>query len=215
MLELIIHVIETIGTVAFAVSGVLTAIERRLDLFGAVVLAGTTAVGGGIIRDILLGRLPPVAFVDPYYVLLAIATAGVMLLAARVAGNFVEDRRIVDFMPVFNLCDAMGLGIFSVLGADAAVQYGHGGNLFLTVFVGVVTGVGGGVMRDLFAGRTPVIMRRDIYAICSIAGTLLFCWLRRVIPEPAAMLSCAGFICVFRLAMVRCHATLPLSSTLR
>ncbi|MBQ9108902.1 MAG: TRIC cation channel family protein, partial [Oscillospiraceae bacterium] len=84
----------------------------------------------------------------------------------------------------------------------------------LTVFVGVVTGVGGGVLRDLLAGRAPVIMRRDIYALCSIAGTLLFCWLRNLIPLTTAMLVCAGFICIFRLIMIKRKATLPLSSNL-
>jgi len=213
MLDIIITVIETLGTVAFALSGVLTAIERRLDLFGAVVLAGTTAVGGGIIRDLILGRTPPQAFVDPYYVAVAFFTACAMLLIVRLVGSQTEGR-VLNFLQILNVCDAMGLGIFSVLGADAAAQCGYGDNLFLTVFVGVVTGVGGGVLRDLLAGRPPVIMRRDIYALCSIAGTLLFFFLRRSLPLSTAMLLCAGFIFVFRLVMLKKKATLPLSGEL-
>ena len=212
MLQLIITIIETVGTIAFAISGVLTAMERRLDLFGAFVLAGTTAVGGGIIRDLILGRTPPLAFSNPYYVTIAFLSACVMLLIVRLVGNMSQGR-IFSFLQVLNVCDAMGLGIFSVLGADAAAQCGLGDNLFLTGFVGVVTGVGGGVLRDLLAGRAPVIMRRDIYALCSIAGTLLFCWLRSAIPLSAAMLVSAGFICLFRLAMVKCKATLPLTDS--
>ena len=213
MLDVIITVIETLGTVAFALSGVLTAIERRLDLFGAVVLAGTTAVGGGIIRDLILGRTPPQAFVNPYYVTVAIGTACVMLLIVRIIHQK-TGKTLAAFLSVLNICDAMGLGIFSVLGADAAAQCGYGDNLFLTVFVGVITGVGGGVLRDLLAGRPPVIMRRDIYALCSIAGTLLFFFLRRALPVTTAMLLCAGFICLFRLVMLRLKATLPLSGEL-
>lgn len=213
MLQLIITIIETVGTIAFAISGVLTAMERRLDLFGAFVLAGTTAVGGGIIRDLILGRTPPLAFADPYYVTIAFLTACILLLIVRLLGKAAEGR-IFNFLQVLNVCDAMGLGIFSVLGADAAAQCGLGDNLFLTVFVGVVTGVGGGVLRDLLAGRAPVIMRRDIYALCSIAGTLLFCWLRSLIPLTTAMLICAGFICILRLIMIKLKATLPLSSNL-
>lgn len=212
MLQLIIAIIETVGTIAFAISGVLTAMERRLDLFGAFVLAGTTAVGGGIIRDLILGRTPPLAFSNPYYVTIAFLSAGAMLLIVRLVGNMTKGR-IFSFLQVLNVCDAMGLGIFSVLGADAAAQCGLGNNLFLTVFVGVVTGVGGGVLRDLLAGRAPVIMRRDIYALCSIAGTLLFCWLRSAIPLSAAMLVSAGFIFLFRMAMIKCKATLPLTDS--
>lgn len=213
MLYTIIAAIEALGTAAFSLSGVLTAIERRLDLFGAVVLAGTTAVGGGIIRDLLLGRTPPVAFSDPLYVLIAFGTACGMLLIVHLMGSLTE-RRMGLFLNILNVCDAMGLGIFSVLGADAAVQCGYGDNLFLTVFVGVVTGVGGGVLRDLLAGRAPIIMRRDIYALCSIAGTLLFCLVRQLLPVAAAMLLCAGFICAFRLVMLKLNATLPLSGRL-
>lgn len=213
MLDVIITAIETLGTVAFALSGVLTAIERRLDLFGAVVLAGTTAVGGGIIRDLVLGRTPPQAFVNPYYVTVAFATACVMLIIVRIIHKR-TGRTINALLSVLNVCDAMGLGIFSVLGADAAAQCGYGENLFLTVFVGVVTGVGGGVLRDLLAGRAPVIMRRDIYALCSIAGTLLFFFLRRALPVSTAMLLCAGFIFLFRLVMLKLKATLPLSGEL-
>ena len=214
MLQLIITIIETVGTIAFAISGVLTAMERRLDLFGAFVLAGTTAVGGGIIRDLILGRTPPLAFSDPYYVTIAFLTACILLLIVRLLlGKAAEGRRF-NFLKVLNVCDAMGLGIFSVLGADAAAQCGLESNLFLTVFVGVVTGVGGGVLRDLLAGRAPVIMRRDLYALCSIAGPLLFCWLRNLIPLTTAMLVCAGFICIFRLIMIKRKATLPLSSNL-
>ncbi len=213
MLNVIITSIETLGTIAFALSGVLTAIERRLDLFGAVVLAGTTAVGGGIIRDLVLGRTPPQAFVDPYYVTIAFATACIMLLIVRMISQKTK-KTMISFLSVLNICDAMGLGIFSVLGADAAAQCGYGSNLFLTVFVGVVTGVGGGVLRDLLAGRSPVIMRRDIYALCSVAGTLLFFFLRRLLPVSTAMLLCAGFIFLFRLVMLKLKATLPLSGEL-
>ena len=212
MLDIIIAVIETLGTVAFALSGVLTAIERRLDLFGAVVLAGTTAVGGGIIRDLILGRVPPQAFVDPYYVGVAFVSACVMLVIVRLVHQ--SAGRTMGFLQVLNVCDAMGLGIFSVLGADAAFQCGYGDNLFLTVFVGVVTGVGGGVLRDLLAGRAPVIMRRDIYALCSLAGTLLFFFLRQALPISTAMLLCAGFIFCLRMVMLKKKATLPLSGEL-
>lgn len=212
MLQLIITIIETVGTAAFAVSGVLTAMERRLDLFGAFVLAGTTAVGGGVIRDLILGRTPPLAFSDPYYITVAFLTACLLLLIIRLLGPTTE-KRSLKFLQMLNICDAMGLGIFSVLGADAAVQCGLEDNLFLTVFVGVVTGVGGGVLRDLLAGRAPVIMRRDIYALCSIAGTLLFCWIRSLIPLFAAMLVSAGFIFVLRLIMIKHRATLPLSNS--
>lgn len=214
MLNILIIVIETIGTVAFAVSGVLTAIERRLDVFGAVVLAGVTAVGGGIIRDLILGNTPPVAFQNPYYLLVAFLAAGVMLVVAWTRGNYVEDSRFIDYMPLFQICDAMGLGIFSVLGANTAIACGHGNNLFLTVFVGVLTGVGGGMLRDILVCRTPVVLRRDIYALCSVAGTLLFYGLYRLLPNTAAMLISAGFICLFRLLTAYKKITLPLVSTL-
>lgn len=211
MIETLAFVFELFGTVAFAISGAITGLKKKMDIFGVVILAVVTAVGGGAIRDIVLGNTPPMTFRNPVYALVAVATGILAFIPAvrRLAG---KNPRVFDIFLL--ITDSVGLGIFTVMGIRTAIGTGHGENLFLLVFVGVVTGVGGGVLRDLLAGRPPVIMRRDIYALCSIAGTLLFFFLRRSLPLSTAMLLCAGFIFVFRLVMLKKKATLPLSGEL-
>ncbi|MBC8536508.1 trimeric intracellular cation channel family protein [Feifania hominis] len=211
----IIFIIESIGTVTFAVSGALVAMERRLDLFGTFVLAATTAVGGGIVRDIILGQTPPKVFQTPYYLTLALAAAGVMILVAVLRGRWRGPRAKINFSALMTVCDALGLGIFAVLGANTAVTAGFGDNIFLMTFVGVLTGSGGGILRDLLADRTPVVLQTDIYAVAAIIGTLFYSYLRRTIHESAAMLLAAGLIVAVRLVSVRLRWRLPVVSLSR
>ena len=214
MAEILILVFETIGTIAFALTGGLVAIERQLDIFGVLVMSLTTAVGGGIIRDLILGNTPPVIFRNPYYVIVAFLTF-LVLMAFMYLFKSLKDLSFLNYMKIVNISDAMGLGIFSVLGAKTAIDVGFGENAFLCVFVGVITGIGGGIIRDIMVCRIPIVLRREIYAISSIIGTVLFFYLRLILPETIAVFISAGLICILRIISTKLKLTLPVTSMIK
>lgn len=160
----IIFILELIGTVAFAVSGATVAIEKKMDLLGISILAMTTAVGGGIIRDIVLGITPPSAFQKPIYAITAFITS--LLIFLPLVRNKIDENSWF-----YHIADSIGLAVFTIVGALAGVS---SGNAFLIIFVGTVTGVGGGVIRDIFANRDPVIFQKNIYATASLIGATVF-----------------------------------------
>lgn len=169
-----IFILELIGTVAFASSGAMIAIEKKMDIFGVNVLGATTAVGGGIMRDIILGLMPPGAFSHPVYVLVAALTSTILFVIAYAKPTAFESRVKTDYYDKLMFwCDTAGLGIFTVVGIQAAVRAVGGENVFFFVFIGTLTGVGGGVLRDIMAGETPYILVKHIYACAAIAGGIV------------------------------------------
>ena len=169
-----IFILELIGTVAFASSGAMIAIEKKMDIFGVNVLGATTAVGGGIMRDIILGLTPPGAFSHQVYVLVAALTSTILFVIAYAKPTAFESRVKTDYYDKLMFwCDTAGLGIFTVVGIQAAVRAVGGENVFFFVFIGTLTGVGGGVLRDIMAGETPYILVKHIYACAAIAGGIV------------------------------------------
>ena len=169
-----IFILELIGTVAFASSGAMIAIEKKMDIFGVNVLGATTAVGGGIMRDIILGLTPPGAFSHPVYVLVAALTSTILFVIAYAKPTAFASRVKTDYYDKLMFwCDTAGLGIFTVVGIQAAVRAVGGENVFFFVFIGTLTGVGGGVLRDIMAGETPYILVKHIYACAAIAGGIV------------------------------------------
>ena len=169
-----IFILELIGTVAFASSGAMIAIEKKMDIFGVNVLGASTAVGGGIMRDIILGLTPPGAFSHPVYVLVAALTSTILFVIAYAKPTAFESRVKTDYYDKLMFwCDTAGLGIFTVVGIQAAVRAVGGENVFFFVFIGTLTGVGGGVLRDIMAGETPYILVKHIYACAAIAGGIV------------------------------------------
>lgn len=169
-----IFILELIGTVAFASSGAMIAIEKKMDIFGVNVLGATTAVGGGIMRDIILGLTPPGAFSHPVYVLVAALTSTILFVIAYAKPTAFESRVKTDYYDKLMFwCDTAGLGIFTVVGIQAAVRAVGGENVFFFVFIGTLTAVGGGVLRDIMAGETPYILVKHIYACAAIAGGIV------------------------------------------
>ena len=207
MSNILVFVLELIGTAAFAVSGAIVGIKKQMDLFGVIVLGVCTAVGGGIVRDGILGVTPPAPFHDPVYTLTAAAVSGLMFLPHVRA-------RVGRHEPVFDrlllVMDAVGLGVFTVVGVQCAYRQAEHDTLFLTVFVGLITGVGG-VLRDVFSGERPYIFVRHFYACASIIGALIcaLCWDR--LGANAAMLFGAAAIVVLRLLAAYYHWSLPKS----
>ena len=207
----IIFSTELVGTVAFAVSGGLTAIERRLDFFGIVVLSIFTAVGGGLIRDLILGNTPPVMFRSPLYVLVAFISSLLLIFFAPFFLRTRYSQKMSLVMHGVHVFDAVGLGVFTVTGMNTALSLGYTG-MFLTVFVGVTTGVGGGVLRDVLAGRTPQLQRRDIYAVAAILGALSVYAFDLFLPHAASMLAAALLIMAIRLVALYRRWNLPVLS---
>ena len=172
-MEMVLYGAELIGTIAFALSGTLLAIKKKLDIFGMLVLSVITALGGGTIRDLILGHTPPRMFYSFEYVGLAMAVTLVVFVGLKVTHRKdVVLSRQMDFLYI--LCDALGLGIFSVIGTQAGIAAGYGDNAFLCIFLGMLTGVGGGVLRDMMCGDIPGILYRHVYAVAAILGGGVF-----------------------------------------
>jgi len=193
-----LFIFEMVGTIAFAVSGALVAVKKRMDLLGVVVLGMTTAVGGGIVRDLILGVTPPMAFREPVYALTSILVSLLIFLPG-------VRRRISSDNSLLLLMDALGLGVFTAVGVQAGMAEGR---FFLAVFVGTLTGVGGGVMRDIFAGEQPAIFVRHFYACASIIGAVV-CTLLWPAGQVIAMLAGSGVTLVLRLLAARYKWSLP------
>lgn len=190
--------LEIIGTAAFAVSGAMAGIHKKMDIFGVSILGMTTAVGGGILRDLMIGAVPPMAFRRPVYALAAIAVSLLVFLP------FVRSR--IDPDSAFLLItDSIGLGVFTAAGVKAGVSYD---NVFLQIFLGTVTGVGGGVMRDIFSAETPMIFVRHFYASACILGAAL-CVFLYPLGENTAMLLGAGTVVILRLCAAKFRWRLP------
>lgn len=194
-----IFIFELIGTVAFAVSGACVAIAKKMDILGVAVLGMTTAVGGGIIRDLILGITPPTAFQEPVYALLAVAVSLVVFIP-KIRSLVSGQNNIVLLM-----MDSVGLAVFTVVGVRAGIPYE---NSFLAVFVGTLTGVGGGVLRDLFAGDRPYVFIKHFYACASLIGAVVTVLLWRF-GEEISMLCGAVVVLVLRLLAARYRWSLP------
>jgi uncharacterized membrane protein YeiH len=190
-----LHALDLIGTFAFALSGALLAVRKRMDIFGVVVLAVASGLGGGIIRDVLIGATPPVAITHWGYLATA-AAAGLVGFAAPAA--VARARRMVL---VF---DAVGLGLFAVSSTAKALE--HGVPAVGAVVIGVITAVGGGVTRDLLAGDVPAILHSDIYATpAAVAGIIV----ATVSRSPSVELGAAILATGIRLAALRFRWSAP------
>ena len=205
-METFILILELAGTMAFAASGAITALKKGMDLFGVCILGLTTAAGGGVIRDVILGNTPPATFLNPIYASVALVTSLVLFLP-RIRHLLMWDQRLYDLSML--ILDSLGLGIFTVVGIRIAWRSTAEPTLFLLVFVGVVTGVGGGVLRDVMAGDTPYIFVKHIYACASLAGALVCAGLWRPAGEVAAILAGAGVVVLIRFLSAHYRWNLP------
>lgn len=131
--------IEIVGTIAFASSGAMVAVRKKLDLFGIIVLGVITAVGGGMIRDLLIGNIPPNMFRDPVYVLTAFLTVLIMFLLFRFRPFLLESRYMDNYEKIMNILDAVGLGAFTVIGVDTGVNAGYSEYHFLIIFLDYIS----------------------------------------------------------------------------
>ena len=162
---------EMIGTIAFAASGALVGSEQKMDIFGVSVLGVITAVGGGMIRDVTLGIIPPGVFQKPVYAAVAVLTSVLVFFLLYFKREMLKGN--VTYDKVMLVMDSVGLGIFTVVGVNTGIRQGFADNTFLLVFVGTITGVGGGLLRDMMAEVPPYIFVKHIYACASIVGAIV------------------------------------------
>ena len=195
----IIHILDLVGTAAFAASGAWLGVRKHMDLFGVLVLGAVTAVGGGTLRDLLLGDIPPFSLKDESYIYIAMAMALTV---------FANRTRFAAFEKPLLYFDAIGLGTFVVIGATKALDFQLG--WFGAILMGVMTGTAGGVLRDILANQVPLILRREIYASACVAGGALLVFLEIFgTPRPVAALLAAGTVIVVRLLAIRYDWALP------
>ena len=201
MNETILTIFVLIGTVPAAISGAMLGIKKEMDMFGVAVLGLATGVGGGAIRDILLGITPPMMFRDPIFAFTAIGTA--MLTFLRVVHKeFTRHPAVYDMMML--LTDSVGIGVFTVVGVQTAYAQEQDYSFFLIVFVGTLTGVGGGVLRDLLANRVPYILAKyHLYATACIVGAAVCALLWDVVGDLWAMVT--GTVLIFLIRVLAAH----------
>ena len=196
----LIHFLDLFGTMAFAVTGAFKAIEHRADIVGIIILATITGVAGGVLRDITFGRLPPLAITDPLYLTITIATAVVLFFlykSARAHWN------------LFLKFDAIGLGVFTVIGATIA--YDISGQDFLAMaFGGLITAIGGGILRDVFVKEIPIVFVKELYASASFVGVLvLFGLIKLGIGIDVAAIPSIIAVTTLRLLAIKFNWNLP------
>lgn len=201
--------IEIIGTVAFASSGAMVAVRKKLDLFGIIVLGVVTAVGGGMLRDLMIGNIPPNMFRNPVYVSTAFVTVLILFLLFRRWPFLLESHHMENYEKIMNILDAIGLGAFTVTGIDTGIDAGYGNYHFLVIFLGVITGIGGGILRDIMAGETPFVLKKHIYACASISGACLYVFLLQYTHSDYAMLFSALLVVAIRILASHYRWNLP------
>lgn len=176
--KIVMLILEIIGTISFAVSGAVVGVRERLDIFGVVFVGVITAFGGGILRDLLIGRVPPVIFGNTYMILLAVLSSVAVFIITYIKRNkFDELEEKID--KINNVFDAIGLAAFSVIGTEVPMTVGYSENLVLCVTLGMLTGIGGGIIRDIMVDTTPFVFKKHVYAIASIAGSFIYFSLRQ------------------------------------
>ena len=200
---------EIIGTIAFALTGTMVGLKYKLDIFGILFLAVTTALGGGMVRDLLIGRIPPIMFRDYRYLLTAVGVSLAVFLVARFARKrYAQFEEKLSFYN--NIFDSIGLGAFVVVGMQAGIGAGYGDNGFFLAFLGVLTCIGGGILRDVFVARMPGVLHKHVYALPCILGACLYLALTRshvndLVSVPVVM----AFVFIFRMLAAKYHWNLP------
>ncbi len=172
-MDLFYTVIESIGIVAFSISGAMVAIRRKTDLFGVMLLAIITTLGGGLTRDVIFSFSPPAFFDSKEYLLLStIVSIIVFLFARKFSNTYLQNETKIEH--INDIFDALGLGIFAVMGVKVAFEQGYADYALISITCGVLTSICGGMLRDVLTNSTPFVLVKRIYAIAAIAGALTY-----------------------------------------
>lgn len=172
-MELFSTIIEALGVVAFSVSGAMVAIRRKTDLFGVILLAIITALGGGLTRDVIFSFSPPALFGMKWYLLLCLVVAVIVfLIAKKFSMTYLENETKIEH--INDVFDALGLGIFAVIGVKAAFEHGYADNALISISCGLITCICGGMLRDVLTNSMPFVLVKRIYAIAAILGSSVY-----------------------------------------
>lgn len=195
----LLFVLDLAGTFFFAISGAMVAIKKNMDLFGIIVLGTVTAIGGGTLRDILIGNFPPFVFHQDLYFYLAI-------IGSLITWLFVE--QLLRIRSVVLLADAVGLGTFVTIGVTRALAVDI--TPTSAVILGTITAVAGGMIRDVLAGEIPFVLTRDFYAVSCILGGIVYLGLIALtVPQSVTMAVTTVFVIVLRVLAIRYNWKLP------
>lgn len=204
----IIFIMELIGTIAFAISGALIAVRRSLDLFGVVLVGCITSVGGGIMRDLFLGKFPPNIFYNIIVLIVAAITSIVVFVVSYLNASKFEvlEKRIES---INNFFDAIGLAAFSAIGTEMACNAGFSDMAVFSISMGLITGIGGGIMRDILVDSTPYVLKKHIYALASIFGGAIYYFIRINGNKIVALIVAIPIIVIIRILATKYHWKLP------
>ena len=204
----IIFIMELIGTIAFAISGALIAVRRSLDLFGVVLVGCITSVGGGIMRDLFLGKTPPSIFSNVIVLVIAAITSIVVFIVSYLNANKFEslEKRIES---INNFFDAVGLATFSAIGTEMACESGFLDMAVFSISMGLLTGIGGGIIRDVLVDSTPYVLKKHIYALASIIGSTIYYLIRINGNKIVALTVAIPIIVIIRLLAAKYRWKLP------
>ncbi|EGU32149.1 hypothetical protein VIBRN418_07025 [Vibrio sp. N418] len=198
---MLIYIIDLFGTAIFAVSGVLLAGRLKMDPFGVAVLGSVTAIGGGTIRDMALGATPVFWITDTNYIWVILLTCLLTMLVVR------RPKRVAWW--ILPVCDAVGLAVFVGIGVEKAMMYQE--SAVIAIIMGVITGCGGGIIRDVLAREVPMVLRSEVYATACIAGGVIHtATLAMNFSNDAAFLAGVVTTLVIRLGAIRWHLSLPI-----
>ena len=193
-----VHFLDFFGIAVFAIAGALTAIQKRFDIFGVVVVALITALGGGTLRDVTLNAHPVAWIANTWYLGAGIHAAFATFLLVRCCRVL---RKALE------VCDAIGLAFFAIGGVQKSLGLGHPPEIAL--LMGVMTGVAGGILRDVVCNEVPLIFQREIYATAVLAGGALYIWLLTFLPPEGAIFPAMLTILLLRLGAIFFGLTLP------
>ncbi|HFI0079377.1 TPA: trimeric intracellular cation channel family protein [Streptococcus suis] len=208
--DLFLIICNYIGTIAFAVSGAIKGFKKKLDIFGISLLSIITAVGGGIIRDTMANRIPA-ALTDPKAIYLSIGVAIIMyIIVINLKQDQPLDKKMVHFLSQINLVfDAIGLAIFALIGANTGVDLQL--NAMTTGILAALTGVGGGIARDLLVNETPIVLKEDVYAVLAFFSGVLYhlCIVDWQLPQIPTFISIFTISLIIRLLVIKYKINLP------
>ena len=180
MYDIVTTALEILGTISFAVSGALVAIGRKLDLFGVLFLGCITATGGGMVRDVLIGKVPPSIFSNSIIIITAAITSILVFVVSYInRAQFSKFSHRIE--SINNIFDALGLSLFTVLGTETVCAAGFHDKAIFCILMGMITGVGGGIFRDVLADKTPYVLKKHVYALASLCGSALYYFVHPVI----------------------------------
>ena len=206
IMDIIWYIFDMIGTIAFAVSGALVGVARKMDIFGMTVLALATAIGGGIVRDVLLGYFPPNSLRNVVYVTVVLVVTVIVFLIynSRYRKHAMGPRSRASYL----FADALGLASFTVTGASAGFKLYPELPIFI-VLLGTITAVGGGIIRDMLAQRIPSVLKEDVYALPSIIGGIVYYLMVTSSWDSMAVYGAFTVVLVIRLLALKYNWSLP------